>query len=388
MAVTLVKLETIGDITEDAQTGGFSGEVSYLVTIDNLNTTGADIRSAAGIPERGVTAHPLESTAICRSRRIESVANDYKWRVVCEFNSESESTVEPPDDPEQLVVRGSQRAFSEQRPTLVDAYGNPVVNSAGDYYDGLTKRFRLREYVCTSSFFSIPDFLFELSGTVNSTWVTIHGKSYPPGTCLMGDVSHPDTPSTDSEGNYYWPITYHIEIDPDGWTTLLPNRGANALYYETRPDQDTDWSIVGFEAYDDVEDENLRQIRKGRILDDYDADLSDNIWLNQYGEKELVSLTPLSTTGKMVEGLTTLVASGFTEQMVGTYVSVDYAGFRQRPLKARIVTYNSATSVELSSAACGTVRGVAVRGGAARVNVFQLDDLADWSAVPLPNNHE
>ena len=159
------------------------------------------------------------------------------------------------------------RSSSIAVPAFYDSRGYPLVNTAGDLYEGLTRKVRTRTVNVTYNATTIPTWLFALADTINDAAVTILGESYPAGTCLLKDVEVPDEPERDPAGSLYYPVTYTIEINPMGWFILLPNKGANELIYQTRTGATAAWVDVTKATYDGKTPTSDRQIIKRPIQD-------------------------------------------------------------------------------------------------------------------------
>lgn len=378
-----VKLYRKGPIKR-RKNGSRHGSIEYAVRSDDVDQDQDAIADHASIPTQHVSTHPDNSYMVCREVVTEEWDGSSRlWIVTAEFDSEIDDTNA---DATAAAIKGGLTSYTEDRPTFWDAFANPLMNAAGDYYEGLTKRYRLRRYNVTANFLTVPDAIFDLAGTLNAAAVTIHGRSFPAGTALMGEVQMPDTPSIDASDQLFWPVSYDITIDVDGWVVVLPNRGFNCYEYQTRTTTDDPWETVGFDAYDAEGTANLKRRIKVRCLDDADGEMPSNLWLNPNGEKILADLTPISTTGTISSGSTTMTASGLTSEDIGKFVVIDGAGYGGRKLRAKI-TNVSGTTITLDQTARTSVTSQAVKAGGVYANTFVLDDLADWTGLPLPNNH-
>jgi hypothetical protein len=359
---------------------------------DTLTT----VLAASGLPAKGAS-HSEKTNAIVTDITCDHDAEVLTvWMYHARYSTKLKTREDKPFDEQR--IKGGMRSASKDVPAFFDARGYPLVNTAGDLYPGLSRKRRLRTVPVTYNFSSIPDWLFELSDTLNNANVTIHGKVYPAGTCKLHDIDMPDEPSRDNDvpANLYWPITYSITIDPDGWYILLPNKGPNELVYQTRASTsppNNKFADVSKATYDAEANANLKTITKVRIQSAENQDLGDDIWLDANGQAQrLISLrtTQLGTGGMTAGSATLTLASGTfdtTGLHKGALVRVAGCGPKGRWLTARIDTVGSSTSATLSTAAATTASGKAVWVSGALVNYFVMDDLADWSAVPLPNNH-
>jgi hypothetical protein len=85
-------------------------------------------------------------------------------------------------------------------------------------------------------------------------------------------------------------------------------------------------------------------------------------------------------------GAITMV-SGTLPETVGALVRVEGAGLKGAVLASNILSVASGGgSGYLSQDAMETVTGATVHASGVIVNEFLLEDAADWSSLPLPNN--
>lgn len=401
MTILRVRLYRRGKWREE-EDGHESVTDVYEVISDSESETITNVVTASGIPSRR-DAHPEKASAICNARDADHDSELLNvWYVNCHYSTKWETKEDDP--PLAQNVKGGMRSAFIEEPAFYDAFGYPLVNAAGDLYEGLTRRRRQREVNVTANFNAIPDFLFQLADTLNAGPVTIHGRQYPALTCLLTDVEIPDEPESgasddQTENIEYWPVSYKILIDPSGHHILLPNKGQMELVYQTRTGSSADWEDDTYANYDQKTPTSDRQIIKRRILTDEQAEVAQDIWLDSKGQAQrIVSLTSAQLgTGTMAAGSTTLtLASGTFDYSAGppvestqegALVMIPGAGRFGRPLKTRIATVSSATVATLEDKCQTAVTAHAVYVAGAIVNRFILPDVADWSDVPLPNNH-
>ncbi len=388
MSVIYVKEVKRLDWEEDDQSNE-SARIHYEILLSSYSTSLSTILSHGSVPQRRVTAHPENANALCINRKIEPVDGfDDLVMLVATFSTKIEG--EDNENPLFMMVKGGMSSASREIPAYYDAFGQPLVNSALDLFEGLAKKQRLRQINVTANFNAIPNALFDLAETLNSTAVTILGKSYPAGTCYLSNVKSPDEPARSKDGVYYWPITYDIDVNPSGWHIILPDKGLHELVYQTRTSTSAKWVDVAKSAYDAEATANLKQIIKRRIQTTEQQDAAEPIWLDHNGQAvRVLSLTSSTLSGgAMTAGSTTLtVSAGLSEAThKGCLAIIPGAGPFGRKLEATITAVASSTSCTLSVKASTTVSGKSVLLPGARFKTFLLEDLADWSSVPLPNN--
>jgi hypothetical protein len=387
MAVLQVKEIHRYDWEEDSE-GNETARIEYEILLDSYSTTISTILAHASIPDRR-DPHPENALALCINRGFKRV-DGFDTLVILTATFSTKYDQEDNDDPLNLPIKGGMKSGFREVPAYYDAYGQPLVNDAGDLFEGLTKKSRIRTVNVTTNFSAIPDYLFELADTLNANAVTIHGKTRAAGTCFLSNVNMPDEPTSSKDGVTYWPITYDVEINPSGYHIILPNKGMHELIYETRADAAADFKPATKAAYDAKTPTSDRRIVKERIKDERLQDTAKEIWLDHNGQAvRVISLTntPFGS-GAMTAGSATLTVAGglVAGTHTGCLVIVPGAGPNGRKLEATITAVGSGTSCTLSAPASTTVSGKSVLIPGARFKYFILEDLADWSSVPLPNN--
>lgn len=362
----------------------------WEVWTDSETDTITTVVTATGIPAKGAS-HPERASAIVVERSADH-DDEVLRRWLVEVRYSTAITTREDADYNLQRVKGGMRSSAIEVPAFYDARGYPLVNSAGDVYEGLTRRVRTRTVNVTYNATTFPDWLFELSDTINAAAVTIHGRTYPAGTCALRDVELPDEPERDKSGNVYWPVSYTIEINPLGFFVLLPNKGPNELVYQTRASSTAAWADTTKATYDGKTPTTDRRIIKRPIQTEEQMSTGGEIWLDANGQAQKVVTLQTSQfgTGTMTAGSASLsLATGSLAAAThtGALVRVFGAGPKGKPLEARIDTVVNSTTATLSRNALTTVstaRPVWLSG--VIVNQFFLEDSADWSSLPLPNN--
>ena len=358
-------------------------EILSTSETDSITT----ILGASGLPAKG-SSHPEKTAAI-----VTDLDCDHHDEVlnVWYYNVRYSTKIQTREDAEYASqrVKGGMRSGSVDVPAFYDVRGYPLVNTAGDLYEGLSRKVRTRVVNVTANFSAVPNWLFEYADTVNNAAVTIHGVSYPAGSCLLTDVDMPDEPSRDKAGNLYLPISYKIEINPNGWWILLPNKGMNELVFQVRENSTKPWVDATKAAYDIKEPTTDRQVIKRRIQTVEQQDIPGDIWLDANGQAQKIitlSATQLGT-GSMTTGGYNLTMSGasFTAAHVGALIRVKGGGVKGGWMASRIQSVSGSTAV-LKDNSFTTFTGGAVWVSGAYVNSFLLVDEANWASVPLPNN--
>lgn len=367
------------------------GSETVVDVYEILSTSETDsittILGASGLPAKGAS-HPEKTAAIVVERDCDhhdEVLN--VWYMNVRYSTKITTREDQPWNLQR--VKGGMRSGSIEVPAFFDSRGYPLVNTAGDLYEGLSRKVRTRVVNVTANFNAVPQFLFELSDTVNAAAVTIHGVSYPAGSCLLTDVDMPDEPTRDEAG-LYLPVSYKIEINPMGWWILLPNKGMNELVYQTRTSSTAAWTDTTKATYDSKTPTTDRQIIKRRIQTTEQQDIPGDIWLDANGQAQRIvtlSSTQLGTGGVPSGSyVVTLTSGAFTDSQKGALIRIRGAGLKGAWLTTQIVSVLSSTQATIKDKAATTVTGAQVWVSGAIVNSFLLVDEGDWSAVPLPNN--
>ena len=361
----------------------------WEVTTTSETDTITTVVTASGIPAKGAS-HPEKTSAIVVNRAAKQ-DDEVLTRWLLDISYSTKITTREDQPYASQRVKGGMRSSSIAVPAFYDSRGYPLVNTAGDLYEGLTRKVRTRTVNVTYNATTVPTWLFALADTINDAAVTILGESYPAGTCLLKDVELPDEPERDPAGSLYYPVTYTVEINPMGWFILLPNKGANELIYQTRTGATAAWTDVTKATYDGKTPTTDRQIIKRPIQSAEQMQLAGDIWLDANGQATKVptlTTTQLGTGGMTAGSATLTLATGSfsTTSHVGALVRVKDAGPKGHWLDAQITAVASSSSATLAIKASSTVSGKAVYLSGVIVNQFVLEDLADWTSVPLPNN--
>ena len=387
-----VKIVTFFD-WEERDDGSERAPVEYEVHIDPAavtSTTIGDIVTQAGVPQRNAP-HPENPAARCRRRRMQRKGDLHHVVIVtCDFDTKSE-TLEDDDDPLAHRTKGGIRGADKEKPAFFDAFGRPNVNTAGDLIPGLVRVENVLVFPCGRNFTTIPLWLFTLQNTLNDAALIIRGVSCPAGTCWLKNVESPDEPDTGNDGSQYWPVTWEIHHDPDGYYELHPNRGDNELRYQTRESSGDPWLDVSYATYQAKLPTTDRRVVKEPITSEQQQQLAGEMWLNPQGEAvRILNVETASVgTGAMTAESATLTITGATitaEQHTGAAISVAGAGPHGRRLVSIIEQVNASNQALLQDKAAETVSGADVYLPGALALKIVNQPLADWSSVPLPNN--
>jgi len=360
----------------------------YQIIASSETESITSILAASGLPAKG-SSHAEKTSAILVDQDLNQ---DDSVRTVWHLNCRYSTAIETREDQAygSQRTKGGMRSSSVEVPAFFDTYGYPLVNTAGDSYEGLGRKVRTRTVNVTHNATSIPNYIFNLSDTLNAAAVTILGTSYPARTCKLTDVNCPDEPVRDNAGDLYYPVTYNIEINPIGWQILLPNKGPNELIYQTRASSTADWSDDTKANYDSKLPTTDRRIIKRPIESEEQQNLGGEIWLDENGQA--VTVTTLTATSIGTANMTAgsgaiTMVTGTLPEKVGSLIRVEGAGLKGRFLESNLLSIASGGgSGYLTRDALEDVSGGDVYVSGVIVNEFLLEDVADWSSLPLPNN--
>ena len=380
------KLRTRGQY-QLAEDGSTSVVDVYEVTATSESEAISTVVAATGLTQGDahaeITGAKLRELSATPDETLHNI-----WSVEARYNSRQETRENAAYASQR--TKGGMRSSRVEVPAFYDSRGYPLVNTAGDLYEGLGRPVRTRTVNVTHNATSVPGYIFALSDTLNAAAVTILGTSYPAKTCKMTDVNMPDEPVADKDGDLYYPITYNIEINPIGWHILLPNKGPNELIYQTRASSTADWSDDTKANYDSKLPTTDRRIVKRPIESEEQQNLGGEIWLDENGQATpVVSLTGTSVgTANTTAGSATLTMSaGSLPETPGLLVRVAGAGLDGRYLETRLASVAAGGgSATMDREALTAVSGGDVYVSGVIVNEFLLEDVADWSSLPLPNN--
>ncbi len=175
-------------------------------------------------PSNVVIEHDQFAFATKIDAQIDPDCNDdSSWVVSVEY-----APYDPTQFPENPLNHPVKISWGENRfeqTCFEDRNGDPVVNSAGDYFDppiSIDDSRPTLRIVRNERSYS-PTYALSWKDTINTD--TFYG--FPPGTVKMS------TPLGDLEYNpvcgFYYVITYQFEINPDGWKKQILDQGMRQI---------------------------------------------------------------------------------------------------------------------------------------------------------------
>jgi hypothetical protein len=115
----------------------------------------------------------------------------------------------------------------EPVPCLVDVDGNPIVNSAGDYYDPPVEREAAKVILRVNRNEASPSIatLLALNNVVNgAAW-----NGFPAKSVKFNCPAMPVVQYSQATASFYWPMEYIFDINFDTWVKQVLNRGFRQL---------------------------------------------------------------------------------------------------------------------------------------------------------------
>lgn len=209
--------------------------------LDRARTVRLAVMSAAPVaigdhyevldPSDGTTVLEQDTASFCTSISAAvagSTDDGCQWDVTVEYSPSDGSPTFPPN-PVEHPLKLSWGSQLVEVPVNYDRDGDPIQNSAGDFFDPtptVMKYLILLNIVRNEATFS-PTLAQTWKGTVNDATFTIAGEDFDPGTVKIADIT--SELSYNAECGWYWPVTYQMEIDPDGWKSKLLDQGMRTL---------------------------------------------------------------------------------------------------------------------------------------------------------------
>jgi hypothetical protein len=165
--------------------------------------------------------------AVCVDIQVsQDNANDPQdWRLVAEYAGV--------DDPVSQPAEVDYSPTRYQKSLVTDLDDFPVVNTAGDPFDGgiTVDRTRFTLTISKPVLTWDPVAAMEYQDSVNlgTFLAAVHPPGFAPGTCkLTLSAKRVRRAGTSS---FYWLRTAVIDIDKEGWRVKVRNAGMNELYY-------------------------------------------------------------------------------------------------------------------------------------------------------------
>lgn len=219
-----VKRNRSGDITASRAR---TYTICYKVTTDNVLTGPHAVLNAPSLPALWATYScfgDVDSTAHLIAKHAEEVdESGLQWEVTCQYASDQ---IEIKDDPTDQPVKYSLNWAQFERVVEKDNDGNPIVNTIGDIFtDPPYKQDDSRPILVAKRNLAAPldtQTMADYKDAVNSD--DFQGAN--PGEAKIKNITCGDLAVLN--GVQYYPTTFEIEYNPDGWQPEILNRGHRA----------------------------------------------------------------------------------------------------------------------------------------------------------------
>ena len=213
-----------------AQNGATSAEPIdfYTVEMSSVDDTPDDILKAVS-KLNTYAPHPKIKGAFLIEPAFDRVEGTNLWKVEARYSTEIEQLVNPLGIPPIISTDSVARTIIR----LVDAYGKPKCNTAGDIFDDPAPEVEIYDivYVVAKNLpTQIPDWYDDYANCVNSDGVRLRGRDWEP-----GELRYVPKPvGEDKKGGPLGNISYcegafELHARRGGWKALIPNRGFNEL---------------------------------------------------------------------------------------------------------------------------------------------------------------
>lgn len=197
---------------------------TYYATLRHKNIDPFFIFDYSKCPKLGA-GHQYDSAARCVRVRLSQVGTTAVWKAAVEWSTNITDPQNEPNPLDRPAVISTSTEIQDV-PTLVDADGLPLINTAGDLQPGVTSKpfqvIKIQKNVA-----KIPDWWYELPGAVNKSAVTIRKKKYEPRTLKLMTTEEPD--EVLENGKWFYPISFTLKRDYETWDALEVSRGFHEL---------------------------------------------------------------------------------------------------------------------------------------------------------------
>jgi hypothetical protein len=161
------------------------------------------------------------------------------WEITVPYSTDREERVEknPLARPAKITIGSAERT----RIALVDAAGQPILNTAGDLIDDPPVEEEVADLVFNVEKnvpIRLPNWLLKYRNAINTDWVRVRGIPCPPESLKLKGLSIGEEDQEDNTP--FCVLSFQLHHREEGWTHLIPNRG----FYERVP-QDIRFNTAG-----------------------------------------------------------------------------------------------------------------------------------------------
>lgn len=220
--------------------GSYSGiksdneTVEYQVYTDTKTQTRYDIMLAGVLPTL-YQSHPDNPILTVRDIELSQDIADTVWTAYVTYSSEpfskDDEDEEDIDNPTNRPARVRWTTTQFTKPIYQDINGEPIVNSATDYFDPPIEidasRFSI---VIEKNLSFVPSWVLTYANTINSTAFSMQGLTVPAKTAKMSELAISELQREQTAGGTvdFYTLTFRLELataDEVDWTLRVLDQG-------------------------------------------------------------------------------------------------------------------------------------------------------------------
>lgn len=222
----------------------------FRVVTDSPFDTSYDIFSV--LPSLG-SVHPRDPRAYCTDKSLTNEGfSKCVWKATLSYSTERELTENPLEAPAAIEWNSS----ATQCGFTLDSDGNPILNSAGDFFaEGVKGEKSFWTVNITKNVAIVPSWILTYADAVNSGAVTVDGVSVPAKYAKVSSIKISKT--LNSNDIAYRELQIGLKLNPDKWTRRMIDQGLRYTF------TDDDGNVVKTPCFD----RSLAIARKPELLD-------------------------------------------------------------------------------------------------------------------------
>lgn len=221
--------------------------IEYLVETDNKYITRADIMASGLLPVK-YSEHPEIPLMTVRDVALEQTEGPTVWNATVFYSSapydKDEEDDEDLDDPTERAARIKWTTTQFTKPIYRDINGDPIVNSATDYFDPPVEidasRFSI---VVEKNLAVVPSWVLSYSNTINSAEFEVQGLTIGAKVAKLSELAISEL-QYEQETEFYT-VTFRLELataEEEDWTLKILDQG---LHQFDRADRKTPILVDG-----------------------------------------------------------------------------------------------------------------------------------------------
>lgn len=225
--------------------------VEYQVYTDTKTQTRYDIMLAGVLPTL-YQSHPDNPILTVRDIELSQDIADTVWTAYVTYSSEpfdkEDEEEEDVDNPTDRAARIRWTTTQFTKPIYRDINGEPIVNSATDYFDPPIEIDASRwSIVVEKNVLAIPTWVLDYRNVINNGAFTVQGLTIPAKTAKMSELSISELQREQTAGGTvdFYTLTFRVELataDEGDWTLRVLDQG---LHQFDRADNKTPILIDG-----------------------------------------------------------------------------------------------------------------------------------------------